>query len=154
MIWSLLLRNVVVRWSTVKYVKNLKYGAVLMKDILKEYCTEYEINEVIEIIHYHNLRKKNNDYSEYIGIVQDADILDHYGAVGIWMNFLYCAYKDKPMQTSVEFYKKEFDSEVKKCRALLNYDVSRKIFDDKVSFEYSFIDRFNSESEGEICIKI
>ena len=131
-----------------------KYGAILMKDILKEYCSEYEINEIIEIIYSHNQRKKNNDYSEYIKIVQDADILDHFGAVEIWMNFQYYSHKDEPMQNSVEFYNKEFDAEVQKCRALLNYDVSHKIFDDKVSFVHSFFDRFAREAEGEICIKI
>ncbi len=131
-----------------------KYGAVLMKDILKEYCTEYEINEIIKIIHHHNLRKENNDYSEYIKIVQDADILDHFGAVEIWMNFQYYAHKDEPMQNSVEFYNKEFHSGVQNYRALLNYDVSREIFDDKISFVNSFIDRFSRESEGEICMKI
>ena len=131
-----------------------EYGAVLMKDILKEHCTEHEINEIIEIIYSHNLRKRDNDYSEYIKIVQDADILDHFGAVEIWMNFQYYVHKDEPMQNSVEFYNKEFDSEVRNCRALLNYDVSREIFDDKVSFVHSFIDRFRREAEGEICIKI
>jgi uncharacterized protein len=131
-----------------------KYGAVLMKDILKEYCTEYEINEIIKIIYYHNLRKENNDYSEYIKIVQDADILDHFGAVEIWMNFQYYAHKDEPMQNSVEFYNKEFHSGVQNYRALLNYDVSREIFDDKISFVNSFIDRFSREAEGEICMKI
>ena len=131
-----------------------KYGAVLMKDILKEYCNEYEINEIIKIIYYHNLRKENNDYSEYIKIVQDADILDHFGAVEIWMNFQHSAHKDEPMQNSVEFYNKEFDPEVQKCRVLLNYDVSREIFDDKVSFVHSFTDRFSREAEGEICMKI
>ena len=131
-----------------------KYGAVLMKDVLKEYCTEYEINEITEIIYSHNLRKKNNSYSEYIKIVQDADILDHFGSVEIWMNFQYYAHKDEPMQNSVEFYNKEYDSEVQKCRALLNYNVSQEIFDDKVSFVHSFIDRFSLESEGDFCIKI
>lgn len=131
-----------------------KYGAALVKDILEEYCTEYEINEIAEIIYYHQLRKKNNDYSEYIKIVQDADILDHFGAIEIWMNFQYYAHKDEPMHNSLEFYDNEFDSHAKNCRGLLNYDVSHKIFDDKVSFVYSFIDRFKRETEGELCIKI
>jgi uncharacterized protein len=131
-----------------------KHGAVLAKDILKEYCTEYEINKITEIIQYHTQRKKNNDYSEYIKIVQDADILDHLGTIEIWMNFQYYAHKDEPMQNSVEFYSNEFKTHVENCRKLLNYDVSHKIFEDKVSFVYSFIDRFKKEAEGEFSIEI
>ena len=28
-----------------------KYGVILMKDMLRDYCTEYEIKEIIEIIY-------------------------------------------------------------------------------------------------------
>ncbi len=131
-----------------------KHGAILVKDILEDYCSAYEIAEIAKIIYYHDLKKENNDYSKYIKIVQDTDILDHFGSIEIWMNFQYRAYKDEPMQASLEFYNNEFDSEVKQCRKLLNYDVSYKIFDDKISFIYLFIDRFKREAEGEFCIKI
>jgi uncharacterized protein len=131
-----------------------KFGAVLVKDILREHCTEYEINEIADIVHYHQQRIRENNYSDYIKIVQDADILDHFGAIEIWMNFQHYAYTDEPMHNSVEFYSSEFDSIVHKSRELLNYDVSRKIFDDKISFVNSFVDRFKKESEGELCIKI
>ncbi|HEY5561410.1 MAG TPA: HD domain-containing protein [Clostridiaceae bacterium] len=131
-----------------------KYGAVLVKDILIEYCTELEIAKIAEIIYCHNLRKKSNDYSEYIKIVQDADILDHFGTIEIWMNFQYYAYKDEPMQNSIEFYHNEYDALVQDCRGQLNYEVSLKIFDEKVAFGYSFIARFKKETEGEICIEI
>ncbi|MCB2286609.1 HD domain-containing protein [Clostridium algidicarnis] len=129
-----------------------KYGAILARDILNQHCTEYEINEIANIIHNHSLRKKNNDYSEYVKIVQDSDILDHFGSIEIWMNFLYYAHKDKPISNSLEFYDSQYTFEVEKCRELLNYDVSRKIFDEKVSFATSFIDRFRRENEGEIFI--
>jgi uncharacterized protein len=131
-----------------------KYGAVLMRDILREYCTEYEINEIVEIINYHPLRKENNEYSEYIKIVQDADILDHFGSIEIWMNFQNFAHNDEPIQNSIEFYNNKFESTVQNCRELLNYDISHKIFEDKVSFVYSFVDRFKREADGEVCIKI
>ncbi|WP_425448841.1 HD domain-containing protein [Dethiothermospora halolimnae] len=131
-----------------------RYGAVLVKDILKEHCTESEIEKISEIIHYHTLRKQDNNYSEYIKIVQDADVLDHFGSIEIWMNFQYSAYEDKPMYKSLEFYKNEFESHAKKCRDSLNYQVSRKIFDDKIKFVHSFIDRFKVETQGDFYIEI
>lgn len=131
-----------------------KNGAVLIKDIIKDYCTEDEINEIADIIYYHSMRKKNNDYSEYIKIVQDSDMLDHFGSIEAWMKVQYFAYKDEPIPNLLEAYCNEYNAEVEKCRALLNYDVSCKIFDDKVSFICSFMDRFKKEAEGEICIKL
>jgi uncharacterized protein len=125
-----------------------KYGSILVRDILKQYCTEYEMNEITNIIYNHSLRKKNNDYSEYVKIVQDADMLDHFGSIDIWMNFAYAAYKDNPISSSLEYYDSQYKYEVKKCRELLNYDVSRKIFDEKVSFSTSFINRLKRENEG------
>jgi uncharacterized protein len=90
-----------------------QYGAVLAGDIVKGYCTEKEAIEIAEIIKYHSLRKKNNEYSEYIKIVQDADILDHFGTIEIWMNFQYYAHEDEPIQNSLEFYKNEYKTQVK-----------------------------------------
>lgn len=130
------------------------YGSVLVKEILKDYCTEEEINKISELIYHHSLMKIDNGYSDYIKIIQDADILDHFGSIEIWNNFQYYAHTDEPMHKSIEFYDNEFDDEVKKCRELLNYDVSRKIFDDKISFVHSFVDRFKKEVAGEVCIEI
>lgn len=131
-----------------------QYGSLLIKDILKDHCSEYEINEIANLIYNHSLRKKSNDYSDYIKIVQDADMLDHFGSIEIWMNFLYHAHKDKPIFNSLEFYASQYKLETDKCRELLNYDISREIFDEKVSFVISFIDRFKRENEGEFFIHI
>jgi len=130
-----------------------KNGAVLVKDILRDYCSEDEITEIADIIYYHSLRKKNNDYSEYIKIVQDSDMLDHFGAMDVWLNFQHCAYKDEPIQKALEFYNNIYNAEVQKCRALLNYEVSCEIFDNKVSFTDLFVDRLRREEDGEIYIK-
>lgn len=130
------------------------YGSVLVKEILKDYCTEEEINKISELIYHHSLRKMDSEYSDYIKIIQDADMLDHFGSIEVWMDFLYNAYKDASMYKALEFYENEYDAEVNKCRALLNYDIAVKIFDEKVEFTRSFIHRFRKEAEGEFCIEV
>lgn len=70
------------------------------------------------------------------------------------MNFHYYAHVDEPMQNSVNFYSNEFDSLAETCRDLLDYEISRRIFDDKLDFVHSFVDRFKKESEGEFYIEI
>lgn len=127
-----------------------EYGAVLAKEILKEHCTNCEVDEIAEIIYYHQKREKDNDYSEFIKIFQDADILDHYGTIEIWMNFHYYAYMDLPIKESVKFYKEDFDQHVSYIKKLLNYDISLKIFEDKIKFIKDFADRMTAEANGEI----
>lgn len=125
-----------------------RYGSVLVKDVLAENCTEDEINKISEIIYYHPLRKKENNYSEYIKIVQDADILDHFGSIEIWMNFQYNSYKDKSLHDSLDFYKNQFDEQAKNYRQSLNYEVSRRIFQEKTDFVHSFVKRMEIEANG------
>lgn len=131
---------------------HFEYGAILVKEILKEYCTEEELEKIAAIVRYHTLRSKDNDYADYIKIVQDADILDHYGTVEVWLNFHYYAYHDLPMEKAVEFYEQEFEKQVSKVRELLNYEVSKKIYDDKIEFCREFFRKFAIESKGGIVI--
>ena len=122
-----------------------------MKEILKEYCTEEELEKIAAIVRYHTLRSKDNDYADYIKIVQDADILDHYGTVEVWLNFHYYAYHDLPMEKAVEFYEQEFEKQVSKVRELLNYEVSKKYMMIRLNFVGSFR-KFAIESKGGIVI--
>lgn len=128
-----------------------QYGAVLAKELLKGACEPWEIDEIAELIRCHQLRKSGEPFSEYAKIVQDADILDHYGTIEIWMNFQYYAYEDAPMQESVEFYMKHFKEHVDHIRGLLNYDLSMRIFDDKIRFQWDFFKRFALEAQGDVC---
>ncbi|MDF2985115.1 MAG: hypothetical protein K0R50_625 [Eubacterium sp.] len=127
-----------------------EYGAVLVKEILKDHCSSHEIDEIAELIFYHQKRKKDPDYSEFIKIFQDADMLDHYGTIEIWMNFHYYAYMDQPIGESVKFYKEHFDQHAADMKNLLNFDVSLAIFEDKIRFIKSFADRMSCEANGEI----
>lgn len=129
---------------------HFKYGAILVKDILKEYCTEYEIQEIAHIVGSHTLRSKENDFPYHVKIVQDADILDHYGTIEIWLNFHYYAHHDMPVEEAVRFYREKYDEQTGEVRELLNYDISKKIFDDKIAFNRDFIKRLALESQGDI----
>lgn len=54
-------------------------------------------------------------------LVQDADILDHYGSLEIWLNFQYCALSGWGMERSWEFYAEKYGEQITKVRALLNF---------------------------------
>lgn len=127
-----------------------EYGAVLVKEILKDYCEEDEIEIIAEIIGYHQTKRKENDYPEYVKIVQDADILDRFGTLEIWLNFQKSAHQSAPISRSLEFYRKDFEGYAKYMRDILNYDLSKEILDEKIKFSRSFIKRLEVEAQGGI----
>lgn len=129
-----------------------KYGAFLAGDLLKDHCSEVELEKIQEIIHCHSLRKEQ-DYPDYVKLVQDADILDHFGSQEIWLNFLYTAHARQNVDYVVEYYDFKYEQHLEKVRGLLNYPESVEFFDEKDLFVRSFIERFAREGRGELVGK-
>ncbi|WP_026477672.1 HD domain-containing protein [Alkaliphilus transvaalensis] len=130
-----------------------KYGAIVAREILNEYCSQSDLDRICEIIKNHQIRLKENIYPEYIKIVQDADILDHFGNIGIWITFFDHACVDKSVDEVIGHYGEDFVVHVAKMRELLNYDISKEIFDDKINNTLAFISDLSVEVSGGICSK-
>lgn len=128
-------------------------GYAIVNHILSEYLNQKELEMISEIVRYHCKRVSPNDYPIWVRIVQDADILDHMGTTEVWLNFLYCAYENRSIDMSIEWYhsekRKSFDL---KLKDLLNFEVSKQIWDEKVEFVNSFIKRLEIEAEGGLLI--
>jgi uncharacterized protein len=124
----------------------------LVQDILKEYCSKKELAIIAELISYHQGPRKDSTLSDYIKIIQDADVLDRFGTLNVWRRFYESATKDLPLQYTLDFYKNEFQRHANWMRNLLNYDLSEKIFDEKMEYLENFIKRLSIESEGGIYI--
>lgn len=129
-------------------------GQVLVKEILKEYCTEEEISMISDIVGLHRARKMPNDYPVWVKLVQDADTLEHQGTTEIWINFAYTLYEELSYDRAIEWWledEKSIEGRIKQ-RAKLNFDFSRKVWDEKVQFVDGFIKRLEEESEGHVYI--
>ncbi len=126
------------------------YGAVLARELLAEYCDSEDLDKICEVIAYHQFRDKTKSYTESIKIVQDADILDHCGVMEIWMNFQYYAHTNGTIQESLAFYQRKYAQHIKALRELLNYEISKEIFDEKAAFVDRFVSRMALEVEGEL----
>lgn len=126
-------------------------GAVLVRDLLKEELTAIELDSVCTIIEAHNDRRPGTEiHTDMEKLIQDADLLDHYGSQGIWMSCNYYAYMgQQEMQQMPVFYFSEWEEQVKKQREYLNFDVSKAIFDEKVRYEWSAVKRMETEGKGE-----
>lgn len=127
-----------------------KYGVVLVKEMLKDLCNPEELDMIAGLIRCHAMRKQR-DYNDYEKLLQDADLLDHFGTMEIWMNFSYSAIDDRPIDFSLDFYKTEFKALADKNRSLLNYRLSEQIFDEKLAFIHSFVKRLEIEGRGDIA---
>ncbi len=129
-----------------------KFGSIVAREILADYCTSEELEQIATIIRHHQFREKRNDYSDCVKIVQDADILDHFGSVEIWMNFQHYAHEGGTLDDSIAFYRDDYATHAQKVRSLLNYPVSLQIFDEKDTFVREFAARMALEGNGEFML--
>ncbi|MBP0725694.1 HD domain-containing protein [Bacillus sp. RG28] len=127
-------------------------GSILVKEILKDYCSIEEIQMISEIVRLHNQRG-NDNLPYYLKIVQDADVLDHFGSGEIWLKFFYSAHHEENVFEALETWNSTwFKDYYKKTRDSLNFDLSKEIFDNKADFHNKFVERFAMEINGEISI--
>lgn len=123
-------------------------GAQLIKTILKEECSEQELKEISEVIKLHNSRKQK-ELPFHIKIVQDADILDHFGSIDIWLKFMYSAHKEENVFDALNYWNSsDYIEYIKTSRQMLNYELSKEIFEKKIEFEMNFQKQFEIECNG------
>jgi uncharacterized protein len=124
-----------------------EYGAILVERILQDYCSPENLDQIVEVVRGHTLRKEK-EYPHYVQLVQDGDILDHFGSQEIWLNFLHTAYQRENLAYALEFYDTRYHDQVAKVRGLLNYRQSVEFFDEKDRFVRSFVERLRLEGTG------
>ena len=120
-----------------------------MKEMLKPHMASDEIEEVVRLIGAHDDRKPDSDKHDLsVRLLQDADLLDHFGTSEIWMCFSYYAAHDRGVNDALDFYRNDYKKSAARQRKLLNFDVSRRIFEEKYRFQRDFIKRLKIEAEG------
>ncbi len=126
-----------------------KSGAAIARYILKDEITPDELDTVARLIEAHNKRDPEGDkWDMPAKLLQDADLLDHYGVMEVWLNFHYNAYHDWNFEKAQEFYRDEFEKDVAKHMTLLNYEISKQIFEEKAAFSRSVFERMQIEGAG------
>ena len=129
------------------FTNHNKMGAHIARALLASIFGNEQIDLIASYIVAHCLRKSNEKPSTEIAILQDADMLDHFGAQGVWLDIQRAARSDESIEKMVEFRRKnETRNVIARCRALLNFEESISLFDERISFMEAFIDRLVSES--------
>ncbi len=118
-------------------------GCEAVKTLLAELASSAEIEEICEIIRLHNQRQKSADQPLAARLVQDADLLDHVGPVGAWLAFYWSGAHGETVRQHVDFITGQENQEYRNgMRDGLNFDVSRKMFDERIRWEDRFFSTF------------
>ena len=126
-------------------------GADLARSLLHGVCTRSDLDRICDIIRFHCIRKNGLDLDGGILAVQDADMIDHFGTQEVWLNFLFQAYSHGNQRDVIEYWDcDEFKERTAKLRGLLNFDISKRLFDDRVGFQERFLARFKLEADGRL----
>jgi uncharacterized protein len=118
-------------------------GARMATKLLSGIVTTSELEVICSVARFHNQRKKSNSYSDYIRLIQDADLIDHVGLIGVWTAFYWSGYHSETIHDHIAFYDgEEHRGFLKYMRNHLNFDASRQILEDRINLEEDFIGRF------------
>ena len=118
-------------------------GAVRTRELLVDFATPPELEAICEIVERHN-RRHDPTAPLAARIVQDADLLDHVGLVGIWTTI----YANGANALHFEHHQRTHLSEQRAAalyamRRDLNFGAAKKLFDARVIEERAFFDRFH-----------
>ncbi len=114
-------------------------------------CTPEELDEICEIVLHHDDRfEKAAHLPIWTKLLQDADYLDHFGTYDIWMYFLYAGAHDETIGDTLAYMRGERAEEREYHRSGMNFELSKRIYDEKTDFFMQFCDRFAVEIDGEI----
>lgn len=127
------------------------FGAPIMLQAVKGIVTDEEAQAAARLIETHcDRRPDENVHTVWARLIQDADLLDHIGTYNIWMDIQYCAHKEMGVNEEAEFLRSKVEDYAAFHRTQLNFDVSRRIYDDRIGFYLEFMRRFLVESQGEV----
>ncbi|MBQ2755039.1 MAG: HD domain-containing protein [Oscillospiraceae bacterium] len=135
----------------VKRAEHGKVGAERTRELIKDLCTEAELNDICHIIEVHDDRYPNDDrYPYWVKLHQDAGYLDHFGCYDVWMSSIECAANGKTVMEGAEFMVEERGKWMMAIHGELNYEISHEILNEKLTYQREFGERFVREMNGEI----
>jgi len=122
-------------------------GAVLVRRILRDHCSRQERKAIGKLVRLHNQRGLTDD--PFAMILQDADAIDHEGAMHVWIHFVVTTRCDESIDESLRFWHDEVKP-VPCDVGHLNYEISRQVFEERRAFFDQFMTRFAVEAEGRL----
>lgn len=124
-------------------------GAALTRRLLEGLADEETLREICELVLLHDDRyEKAAGLSDWVKILQDADYLDHFGSYDVWMYILAARAMNETASGALRMMREERSAGREALRAGLNFELSRRLYDEKMDYFFSFCDRFETELDG------
>jgi uncharacterized protein len=118
-------------------------GAELTGKLLASCFSKSELATVCQIIELHNQRKNSKNQSLAVQLVQDADLIDHVGPVVPWLAFYWSGTHGETVQDHVRFVTGEENEQYRRgMREQLNFEVSLRMFDERMRWEDEYFRNF------------
>lgn len=104
---------------------------------------------VTHAIHQHN--KRGELASDLEKVLQDADIIDHFGTIEVWLNVSCSVLGGEGPERSLAFYDTEWEPMISELTGLINFDLSKAVFQDRIAYNNEFIKRLRIEAAGGVA---
>jgi uncharacterized protein len=128
------------------YKRHHEVGAAIAEELLSEHLSGQDARRVGRVVREHNQRDRAAECLPESRLVQDADILDHVGAVQVWQSFYYSgARRETPQQAAAYYYGAENQRWLGSLDDLLNFEISRAILAERRALADAFYRRFVDE---------
>lgn len=119
-------------------------GAERTRELLSGLIAEETLDAICEAVCLHNQRKKADDLSESVKLIQDADLVDHVGFIDVWMSFYWSVSHGESIHDHLAWFKGDDGKRFREyMRTHLNFDVSREILEDRIQSSDQFFSDFH-----------
>ncbi|NLG23783.1 MAG: HD domain-containing protein [Clostridiales bacterium] len=126
-----------------------RYGAAIFREAARDVLDREAIDRAAALILAHCDRRPNEPaHGPAARLLQDADLLDHFGAYRVWMDVQYYAHTGEGISALAKYLREECAPSMARHRAMLNFEQSIAIFDEKRRFTDEWARRLMIESEG------
>lgn len=137
-------------------------GAAMVREYAAQWFSGDEIERVCRLIELHYARagsrwyrgKSRPAWEKDVMLLQDADLLDHFGCNSVWLYF--CRARNKkqdPKACIEEYWQPSHDPEWREeARRSLNFDVSRRELELRLQRSDCFFRRFAEEQDGRLAV--
>lgn len=122
-------------------------GAKRMRQLLTSVVGDTLLEQAVQIVHIHDDRKPEDGRSDAAHLVQDADMIDHFGTLCIWATFGYSALHGRNLQDSLEHLQRDREKCIGYIK-LMHFEVSRAELSRRLNAQQAFFELAQKEASG------
>ncbi len=133
-------------------------GAQILRAKAADWLDAGELDWVCNVVEHHYARPRSRWYADRekpvwpdeVLLVQDADILDHFGCNHVWRSFLWARRERlSPQDTLAHYWRNPKEQSWRvEARQALNYDLGREELDRRLARSDAFCRQFAMEQAG------